>query len=521
VPVPRGVLTAQLLGADDRGARPAQGLVVRRLRLCVEQLDELREQERPLSWCTCFEHGGTDVSTLEADDHVGVAEVGAHEGAGAVSREVESEPIGLLERRAKWRRAVEVERPQRAHLDGQVTDELLDDRGRERAPEAVARADDHELEARRHFGRGNARRVDPRVQLVELIADAEQRLLELPRGRAPAHRLTITRSAGDAYCRPVPTLSPDAVAQLRCPGCGSPLEEAANTYRCTGCERTFPVVHGVPVLIDESSSLFTHADFVAERPTTWQPTSPLRQRVSRLLPSLSRNMKAEENYARLRELLLAGGGEGRPRVLVIGGSRVGQGMDDFANDPRLDLIESDVSFGPRTSLVCDAHRLPFADRSVDAVVAQAVLQALVDPLAGVAEIHRVLRPGGYVYAETPFMQQVFGGRFDFTRYTHLGHRRLFREFEEVASGPVCGPGMALAWSYQYFLLSFFERPRARTAVKGFTRVTAFWLKYFDHHLIDRPGGIDAASGVYFLGRRSETPLPDDELIAEYRGAVPL
>jgi SAM-dependent methyltransferase len=233
-------------------------------------------------------------------------------------------------------------------------------------------------------------------------------------------------------------------------------------------------------------------------------------------------MKAHENYARLRELLLADTpAQARPRVLVIGGSRVGQGMEEFANDPRLDLVESDVSFGPRTSLICDAHQLPLADGSVDAVVIQGVLQALVDPPACVAEIHRVLRPRGYVYAETPFMQQVCVARFDFTRYTHLGHRRLFRAFEEVQSGSVCGPGMALAWSYQYFLLSFFEGPRARTFVKGFARLTAFWLKYFDFLLIDRPGGIDAASGVYFLGRRSDSPLPDDELIAQYRGAVSL
>jgi uncharacterized protein YbaR (Trm112 family) len=316
------------------------------------------------------------------------------------------------------------------------------------------------------------------------------------------------------------TLSPDAVAVLRCPACRSALEERDGGYACTGCGRTFPVVHGIPVLIDEEESLFDLADFVDERPTTWQPTSQLRRTVSRFLPSLSRNMKAHENYGRLRELLLADGGR-RPRVLVIGGSRVGQGMQEFADDPRLELVESDVSFGPRTSLICDAHQLPLADGSVDAVVVQGVLQALVDPPTCVGEIHRVLRPGGYVYAETPFMQQVCVARFDFTRYTHLGHRRLFRDFEEVQSGPVCGPGMALAWSYQYFLLSFFRGPRTRTFVKGFTRLTAFWLKYFDFLLIDRPGGIDAASGVYFLGRRSETPLPDEELIAQYRGAVSL
>jgi SAM-dependent methyltransferase len=312
----------------------------------------------------------------------------------------------------------------------------------------------------------------------------------------------------------------DAVRQiLRCPVCGSALESGADELRCTQCATRFPVTGGIPILIDDSASLFSAGDFLDGRPTTWQPTSQLRQRVSRVLPSLSRNLKAEENYALLAELLLRGRGDERPKVLVVGGSRVGQGMADFVANPELDLIETDVSFGPRTALVCDAHDLPLADGSVDAAIVQAVLQALVDPQRCVAEILRVLRPGGLVYAETPFMQQVCVARYDFTRYTHLGHRRLFRDFDEIVSGAVCGPGMALAWSYQYFLLSFFTSPTVRTAVKGFTRATAFWLKYFDFHLIDTPGGLDAASGVYFLGRKSDRALPDDELIAGYRGAV--
>ncbi len=281
------------------------------------------------------------------------------------------------------------------------------------------------------------------------------------------------------------------------------------------------MVDGIPVLIDESESVFSPADFAGASHTTWVPTSRLRQRVSRLLPSLSENLKARENYALLARLV-AEGSEGRcAKVLVIGGSRVGQGMDEFVADRRLQLLESDVSFGPRTALICDAHRLPLSDGSVDAVVIQAVLQALVDPEACVREIHRVLAPAGLVYAETPFMQQVFGARYDFSRFTHLGHRRLFRDFEEVGSGAVCGPGMALAWSYQYFLLSFFERPAIRALVKGFARLTAFWMKYLDHVLIDRPGAIDAASGVYFLGRKSERRLTDRELVTQYRGAVAL
>ena len=50
------------------------------------------------------------------------------------------------------------------------------------------------------------------------------------------------------------------------------------------------------------------------------------------------------------------------------------------------------------------------------------------------------------------------------------------------------------------------------------RLTLFWLKYFDIGLIDRPATYDAASGFFFLGRKSEKILSDRELVMLYRGA---
>jgi len=126
---------------------------------------------------------------------------------------------------------------------------------------------------------------------------------------------------------------------------------------------------------------------------------------------------------------------------------------------------------------------------------------------------------GLVYAETPFMQQVHNGGCDFTRFTHIGHRRLFREFEEVASGAVGGPGMALAWSYQHFLYSVVTARPLRRLMTVVGRASAFWLKYLDPALIRRPAALDAASGYYFLGRRSERTLSDREVIRTYRGAL--
>jgi hypothetical protein len=127
--------------------------------------------------------------------------------------------------------------------------------------------------------------------------------------------------------------------------------------------------------------------------------------------------------------------------------------------------------------------------------------------------------GGLVYAEDPFIQQVWGGRFDFHRWTHVGHRRLFRHFDEIASGVVDGPGTALAWSWHYFLLSFARSRRTRKVLQVAGRLSGFWLKYLDAFLCQRPGAYDAASGVYFLGRKSDRVVSDRELVAGYRGLV--
>jgi hypothetical protein len=124
-----------------------------------------------------------------------------------------------------------------------------------------------------------------------------------------------------------------------------------------------------------------------------------------------------------------------------------------------------------------------------------------------------------MYAETPFVLQVHMRQYDFTRYTHLGHRRLFRNFEEIKSGPCGGPGMSLAWSYTWFMRSFATSKIMGFALVFFAYMTSFFLKYFDYYLIDKPGSYDAASHFFFMGRKSQKVLSDKELIKEFRGIM--
>lgn len=301
-----------------------------------------------------------------------------------------------------------------------------------------------------------------------------------------------------------------------CPSCRSSLVSDGKRLNCTGCQAGYPVLRGIPIVIDEARSVFTIADYVHDSHDAAPPLRPSwLRRLRSLTPSIGANWKSAANYQRYAKLITDN--HDAPRVLVLGGRILGQGSSVLANDQRIELVETDVALGPRVRLICDAHDLPFADATFDGVVIQAVLEHVCDPARCVEEIHRVLKPAGLVYAETPFMQQVHGLAWDFTRFTDLGHRRLFRRFEEIDRGACCGPGMALAWSIQYFLLSFSRNAKVNGVLRVLSELTTWWLKHVDRFVIDSPGSQDAASGYYFLGRRSEQVLADRELLKLFRG----
>jgi len=275
----------------------------------------------------------------------------------------------------------------------------------------------------------------------------------------------------------------------------------------------YPIIDGIPILIVNEKSIFSIEDFINKRNTTFDLNPNTSNKfIRKLIPDIGVNIKAKENYDKIATMLPT-----NSKILVIGGSVKGEGMDSIYNNESFEIIGSDVSFGKYTKIICDVHDIPFEDNTFDCVIIQAVLEHVLDPQRSVSEVHRVLKPFGIVYAETPFMQQVHMKQHDFTRFTHLGHRWLFKNFEEIMSAPCCGPGMAMAWSYTYFLRSFTSSQAIGRLLTLFAYMTSFFFKYFDYYLIDKPGSYDAASGYYFLGRKSENTLLDKELIKQFKG----
>ena len=75
----------------------------------------------------------------------------------------------------------------------------------------------------------------------------------------------------------------------------------------------------------------------------------------------------------------------------------------------------------------DGHRFPFVDASFDALLCNQVLEHVFNPNEFVAEMHRVLKPGGRLVLTVPFVWDEHEQPLDYARYSSFGLRALFEE----------------------------------------------------------------------------------------------
>lgn len=88
----------------------------------------------------------------------------------------------------------------------------------------------------------------------------------------------------------------------------------------------------------------------------------------------------------------------------------------------------------------DALRLPFRAEAFDTVLCNEVLEHVTEPSALIAEVTRVLKPGGHVLLTTPQTWGLHHEPHDFYRYTKYGLRYLAEHngLIVVALAPTCG-----------------------------------------------------------------------------------
>ena len=179
----------------------------------------------------------------------------------------------------------------------------------------------------------------------------------------------------------------------------------------------------------------------------------------------------------------------------------GRGVNVGGGPRRLDdrLIHVDLVRHPACDCAADARRLPFASGVFDLAVSQETVEHVDDPFLAVREIVRVVRPGGKIYLQVPFVIGYHPGPEDYWRFTRAGVAALLRQagIPEARIAIAVGPGSGFYRIGVEFLAGLVGRvvPALYRPAKGVAALLCYPVKWLDGWLA---GGVqrDRIAGGY-------------------------
>lgn len=129
-------------------------------------------------------------------------------------------------------------------------------------------------------------------------------------------------------------------------------------------------------------------------------------------------------------------------------------------------LSVDVRETPLVGVLGDAENLPVASESFDVAICTQVLEYLPNPEAAVGEIHRVLRPGGYLLLSAPTSEPVTSDA-DRWRFTRPGLLLMLRRFSQIE---VSAEGSSVTGFFRTFnrYLDLFAASAAISAIFSYT-----------------------------------------------------
>jgi len=291
---------------------------------------------------------------------------------------------------------------------------------------------------------------------------------------------------------------------LVCPSCRSALEWKEKNLFCSGCRRNYPINDKGQLLLmmdarredlEKSSAAARNRSSLHQFSSRHQQ-SRLLNAAKKMLGPLTRKILfvyLRRSPAALKTLFPENGSERLVIDVGAGGNPIHQ-----------DAVTVDISEESGAQIIAQIENLPLADNSLDGLASCGVIEHLKNPWKVAAEMKRVVKPGGYLYAEMPLLQGIHYNPFDEQRFTPEGLETLFQPFLTVEKGLLSGPGSALAHLLPIWLallFSFRSKILFELLFLPFSWVT-FPLKYTDAFLLSHPEAHRAPFAVYYLGQKS-------------------
>ncbi len=121
------------------------------------------------------------------------------------------------------------------------------------------------------------------------------------------------------------------------------------------------------------------------------------------------------------------------RILNAGSSSVCIGRN---------CVNIDIQDKPNVDFICDVHNLPSSLGKFDAVICNAVLQYCHNPEVVAEQFYNVLKKGGYLFVDAPWVQPYCIDTADKYRFSMDALKLIFSSFEILEIGPSIRPGSA-------------------------------------------------------------------------------
>ena len=166
------------------------------------------------------------------------------------------------------------------------------------------------------------------------------------------------------------------------------------------------------------------------------------------------------------------------------------------------VINFDLDFIPDVNVVGNGENLPFLDETFDLIINQAVLEHVKRPNKIVKEMYRVLKKGGYIYVESPFLQEYHGFPLDFQRYTLMGLENLLSRFQKIESGICAGPSATFGRIFREYCASFSDNLYIHQILKILAGWFIFPIRYLDLYLSKKKYAHVIAMGLYYIGQKA-------------------
>lgn len=285
---------------------------------------------------------------------------------------------------------------------------------------------------------------------------------------------------------------------LACPVCKGSIE-FDNTQKelvCTSCSMRYDVQDNVPIMLDDECKRELNS-YLNSKAGQQMVSEYDNKSLFTKLYKLGMKITGGSNFhlpvkERLDKVIAKGGDDGI--ILEIG-----------SGSHRLDkkIINVDISPFSNVDVVSNGAKLSFQDNSVDGIFLLAVLEHTREPNAVIKECFRVLKKGGIIYAEAPFIFRYHSYPTDFWRYSVQGMEELFRQFKKQETGMCVGPSSGLLTFLTHYvtLFSFSDNHIINTCLKALTFYFLFPLKYLDLLLAKNKRSHELAAGVYFMGEK--------------------